>query len=284
MVTTSNPVDLHSHSTYSDGVLDPIDVAKRAANNQVKLWSLTDHDEVSGLDEAEKTATDLGMTFIPGVEISSSWGGKTVHIVGLGIDRHNQQLIDGLARIRNQRLGRGKKIAAKLEQLGVENAYEGAIKYASNPRLVSRTHFARYLLEAGYCENMQEVFNRYLGDDKPGNVRIHWSTLEEAVSWILAAGGRAVIAHPGRYTFNKMQADAFFDEFIQLGGTAIEVLTGSHRPEQCNYYADVARKYGFLASTGSDFHAPKESRIDLGGLPPLPDDLTPVWHDWFESA
>ncbi|NYT86183.1 PHP domain-containing protein [Pusillimonas harenae] len=273
-------VDLHCHSTISDGVLTPTEVAERAHANGVQLWALTDHDELSGLAQASAAANDLGMKFIPGVEISVTWAQHTVHIVGLGVDENNDLLNAGLTDIRSGRTVRAREMADRFEQIGIPDAYEGALPYAANPSLISRTHFARFLIERGYCDNMQMVFDKYLGDGKPVSVPMHWSTLEQAVSWILAAGGQAVVAHPGRYTYTPVQFDAFFSQFKDLGGAAIEVVTGSHTPDEYAIYAKVARQYGFLASCGSDFHSPKEGKLDLGTVPALPSGLTPIWHDW----
>ncbi|CAM5389160.1 3',5'-nucleoside bisphosphate phosphatase [Eoetvoesiella caeni] len=272
--------DLHCHSRISDGVLEPAVLAQRARDNGVQMWSLTDHDELSGLAEAGSAARALGMTFIPGVEVSATWAKQTVHVVGLNIDPDHPVLNQGLNGIRAGRIERAREMAQRLEALGIENSYEGALRYAGNPGLLSRTHFARYLVEQGACKTMQDVFNRYLGDGKPGYVRVHWSSLADAVSWIIQAGGRAVLAHPGRYLYTPVQFGALFDEFKQLGGEGIEVVTGSHSPDQYREYAGIAKRYGFLASRGSDFHAPAESRIDLGSMPPLAVDLKPVWHDW----
>lgn len=272
--------DLHCHSRISDGVLTPSELARRAADGGVQLWSLTDHDELSGLEQARATCLELGLAFVPGVEISATWAKRTVHIVGLNIDPKYEPLRQGLAAIRAGRVARARRIAQRLDDMGVPGSFEGAARYAANPELLSRTHFARFLMEQGYCETMQEVFDHYLGEGRTGNVRVDWARLEDAVNWIVGAGGCAVIAHPGRYTYDATQADAFFDDFKQMGGEGIEVVTGSHRPEQYQQYAQVARRYGFLASRGSDFHAPSESRIDLGSLPNLPAGLTPVWHDW----
>lgn len=280
MSLNSINADLHCHSRISDGVLTPSDLARRAAGNGVQLWSLTDHDELSGLQEAREECRQIGLPFITGVEISATWAGQTVHILGLNIDLDNEALNAGLASIRENRVGRARKIAEQLERMGVQGSYNGALRYAANPQSVSRTHFARFLLEKGYCTTMQEVFDRYLGDRKSGNVRVNWARLEHAVQWIVGAGGRAVIAHPGRYAYDATQMSAFLDVFRQLGGEGIEVVTGTHRPEQYREYAQVARHYGFVVSRGSDFHAPGESRIDLGCLPQLPSDLKPVWHDW----
>lgn len=273
-------VDLHCHSTISDGVLTPPEVAERAHANGVQLWALTDHDELSGLAQARAAASALNMQFIPGVEISVTWAQHTVHIVGLGVAEDNALLNAGLTDIRAGRTVRAREMADRLEQIGIPNAYEGALPYAANPALISRTHFARFLIEKGYCDNMQMVFDKYLGDGKPVSVPMHWSTLEQAVSWILAAGGRAVVAHPGRYNYTPVQADAFFSQFKDLGGSGIEVVTGSHTPDEYAEYAQVARHYGFLASSGSDFHSPKEGKLDLGRVPPLPSGLKPIWHDW----
>ncbi|TAL76637.1 MAG: PHP domain-containing protein [Burkholderiaceae bacterium] len=282
MTDTNHPlnVDLHCHSNVSDGVLGPDALARRAHDNGVQVWSLTDHDELSGLTDAGEAARALGMVFIPGVEISATWAGQTVHVVGLNINPEHSALRSGLAAIRADRLSRAGEMAQRLDVLGIQGAYDGALRYAGNPELISRTHFARFMVDRGVCTSMQDAFDRYLGGGKPAYVRVRWASLADAVSWILQAGGRAVLAHPGRYVYTATQFDALFDDFQQLGGQGIEVVTGSHRPAQYRQYADVARHYGFLASRGSDFHAPKESHVDLGGLPPLPAGLTPVWHDW----
>lgn len=274
-------VDLHCHSNVSDGVLAPAAVAAYARKGGVDAWALTDHDEIGGIKAARAKAEELGMRFVPGVEISVTWAGETVHLVGLQVDEDNATLVQGLAATRNGRDARGREIAAQLDQAGIPNAYEGALKYVGNPDLLSRTHFARYLCELGKCSNTSEVFRRYLTEGKPGYVPHRWATLEQAVDWILGAGGIPVIAHPGRYKFSATAEGVLFDEFRQLGGNAIEVVTGSHTPDQYQTYAETARRYGFLASRGTDFHAPGETRVEFALLPPLPAGLTPVWHDWF---
>lgn len=272
--------DLHCHSNVSDGVMAPAELAARAKANGVEYWALTDHDEVGGIAAARAAARDLGLPFMAGVEISITWAGKTVHIVGLGIDETNATLRAGLDSVRNGRLVRGREIAAQLAQAGIPGAFEGALKYADNPEMLGRTHFARFLVDAGVKPTVSAVFDNYLVEGKPGFVPHRWATLEESVSWIRAAGGRAVIAHPGRYPFTDLQLWALIDRFRELGGEGIEVVTGSHTPDQYQTFANVARRSGLLASRGSDFHGPGESRIDLGALPPLPASLTPVWHDW----
>lgn len=274
-------VDLHCHSNVSDGVLTPESVAKYAHGQAVDVWALTDHDEVGGIARARTVAQELGMRFVPGVEISITWANSTVHIVGLQIDEQNPMLVQGLAETRSGRDARGREIAAQLEKAGIPGAYEGALKYVGNPDLMSRTHFARYLVECGVADNTPDVFRKYLTEGKPGYVPHRWASLEQAVGWIRAAGGVAVIAHPGRYKISTTAEGALFDEFKDLGGAAIEVVTGSHTPDQYPQYAELARRYGFLASRGTDFHAPGENRIEFAQLPPLPGNLTPVWHDWF---
>ena len=272
--------DLHCHSNVSDGVLAPASLAARAKARGVDVWALTDHDEVGGIAEARAAAASLGLPFVPGVEISITWAGQTVHIVGLHVDERNPVLLAGLARTRSGRELRAREMAEQLAAAGIPDAYEGALAYAGNPDLISRTHFARYLIDRGVCRDVPSVFRSYLIEGKPGYVPHRWATLQQSVEWIRAAGGTAVIAHPGRYNFDAMAYDALFSEFRDLGGTAIEVITGSHTPDQYDEYARVAQRYGFLASRGSDFHGPGESRVDLGALPPLPSSVTPVWHDW----
>ena len=274
-------VDLHCHSNVSDGVLTPAAVAAYARKGGVDAWALTDHDEVGGIKAARAAAKEVGMRFVPGVEISVTWANQTVHLVGLHVDEDNPELLAGLAATRHGRDARGREIAAQLEAAGIPGAYEGALKYVGNPDLLSRTHFARYIVETGICDTTSEVFRKYLTEGKPGYVPHRWATLEEAMGWIRSAGGIPVIAHPGRYKFDATAEGALFDEFRQRGGNAIEVVTGSHTPDQYETYAEVARRYGFLASRGTDFHAPGESRVEFDALPPLPNSVTPIWHDWF---
>ena len=269
--------DLHCHSNVSDGLLAPADVARRAHAGGVTVWSLTDHDELGGQLEARNAAEALGMRYLAGVEISVTWAGRTLHVVGLGVDPVCSTLVEGLRATRNGRTARAQAIAAALDAVGIPGAYEGALRFVSNPDLISRTHFARFLVEKGFAASTADVFDRFLGEGKPGYVPHRWATLDNAVAWIGAAGGTAVIAHPGRYGYTPLEFDALFGAFVDLGGRAIEVVTGSHTPDQYREYADVARRFGFEASRGSDFHAPGEGRVELGALPPLPPDLTPVW-------
>lgn len=279
MSTFSNQsnVDLHCHSYVSDGVLAPAVVAQRAAGNGVQLWALTDHDELGGIAEARAAAKEVGLPFVAGVEISVTWAGDTVHIVGLGVDESNEQLRAGLAATRGGRDARAREMSDQLAAVGVPGAYEGARRYVDNPELISRTHFARYMVEQGVCTDVRDVFARYLSDGKPGFVPHRWAKLGDAVNWITQAGGVAVVAHPGRYGFDHVHQSAFLDEFIQAGGQGIEVVSGSHTVDQYREYATCARQYGLYASRGPDFHCPNESPADLGSLPPLPADLPAVW-------
>lgn len=272
--------DLHCHSTVSDGLLAPAELARRAHGNGVELWALTDHDEIGGLAEAGATAAEVGMRFVTGVEVSVSWGeDQTVHIVGLGFDPAFQPLVDGLARVRGGRDSRAARMAAELDKVGIHGAYEGALKYVGNPALISRSHFARYIVELGHAKDVKSVFDCWLAKGKPGYVSHPWASLEDAVGWILGAGGIAVIAHPGRYRLTRAELREMFGVFKDLGGRGIEVISGSHGEDEMREYARVAREFGFLASRASDFHGPGESWIDLGRLPPLPEDLTPVWSE-----
>jgi len=270
--------DLHCHSVISDGTLTPETLAERAKANGVHLWALTDHDELGGQKRAREAASALKIDYLAGVEISVTWMGETIHIVGLGIDAEHAGIIEGLRSTREGRGNRAKLMAEQLSKVGIEGAYQGALHFAGNHDLISRTHFARFLVEQGVCRNTEQVFKNYLIEGKPGYVPHQWASLDNAVKWIKAAGGVAVIAHPGRYSrLNAMQMDELYKHFKDVGGLAIEVITGSHSPDQYKTFAKIAQQYGFLASRGSDFHDPNESHIDLGNLPHLPDNLTPVW-------
>ena len=269
--------DLHCHSVVSDGTLTPEELAPRAAANGVELWALTDHDEIGGQHRAIAAAHAVGMAYLTGTEISVTFAGVTVHIVGLGFDPDDAALREGLAETRDGRIPRAREMAAQLAAVGIPGAYEGALKYVGNPQLVSRTHFARFLVEAGVCRDTPEVFRKYLTEGKPGYVPHRWAALGDAVRWITQAGGVAVIAHPARYKFTANEEYALFSEFKAHGGQGVEVVTGSHTAAEYVTYADMAREFGLAASRGSDFHGPEESYTDLGKLPFLPDTLTPVW-------
>ena len=269
--------DLHCHSVVSDGTLTPEALAARAKANGVQLWALTDHDEVGGQERAIASAKALDMKYLTGVEISITFAGKTVHIVGLGFDHTNTDLVQGLRNTRGGRAERAKEMSDGLAKVGIQGAFEGALKYAGNHELISRTHFARFLVETGVCKDTSEVFRKYLTENKPGFVPHRWASLENAVHWITGASGIAVIAHPARYGFTANEEYALFTEFKNHGGRGVEVITGSHSSADALQYADTALEFNLAASRGSDFHSPDESHTDLGTLPWLPGQLTPVW-------
>ena len=269
--------DLHSHSNLSDGTLSPEALAQRAHACGVELWALTDHDELAGQARAQAAALELGLGYLSGTEISVSFAGQTVHIVGLGFDAQDSALQQGLARTRAGRLERAHAMAHGLAKVGIEGAFEGAQRYVRNPDLIARTHFARFLVDSGVCSDMGAVFRRYLTEGHPGYVPHQWARLGDAVSWITQAGGVAVIAHPARYKFSPSAEYALFTEFIAHGGQGVEVMTGSHSHGEQLRYAETALEFDLLASRGSDFHDPVESRSDLGSLPDLPGKLRPVW-------
>jgi predicted metal-dependent phosphoesterase TrpH len=271
--------DLHCHSTYSDGLLKPADVARRAGVRGVDVLALTDHDETSGLAEARTAAREAGVRLIDGAELSVSWRDITLHVVALGIDPDCVALREGLEIIRRGRARRAQRMGEELAAVGIANAYAGAMKFVTSARLVSRTHFARFLVEAGHARDTRDVFRRYLVRGKPGYVAHQWATLAQAIGWIHAAGGQAVLAHPGRYEVHGKMRE-LLAEFRDTGGDAIEVVSGSHTPAQYTQFARYARVFGMLASSGSDFHGPGESWADLGDMPPLPAGVMPVWSDW----
>jgi len=272
--------DLHCHSTYSDGLLAPAAVVSRAAACGVDVLALTDHDEVAGLPEAQEAAKSAGITLVCGAELSVTWENITIHVVALGIDPRNATLTEGLEATRSGRSSRARRIADSLAAAGIPGAYAGAMKYVTSERLVSRTHFARYLVEAGHARAMKDVFKRYLTRGRPGYVAHSWATLPQAIDWIHAAGGQAVVAHPGRYDVSPTGMRRLLAEFRDLGGDAVEVLSSSHTPAQYAEFATHARVFGLRASCGSDWHGPDESWMELGALPELPAGVAPVWKDW----
>lgn len=277
--------DLHCHSTVSDGLLSPAELVMRAAERGVKSLALTDHDNVDGLAEAAQAASRCGIEFINGVEISVSWRSHTLHIVGLRIDPHHPELVAGLRGIRSGRRHRAELMAESLARSGIGGVLEGAYRYTANPDLIGRTHFARYLVEAGHCKDVASVFKRYLVKGKPGYVSHQWAELQDAINWIRAAGGIAVLAHPGRYTagrkaMGKSTLHELLQEFTAMGGQGIEVVTGSHTPPQYAEFGRYATEFGLWCSCGSDYHGPGESYRDLGHLPDLPLECKPIWEAW----
>ena len=257
--------------------MTPEALAERAKTNGVELWALTDHDEIGGQHRAMAAARAQGMRYLTGTEISVTFAGETVHIVGLGFDPDDAAMQQGLRATRGGREQRAREMSDGLAKVGIHGAYEGALKFVGNPELISRTHFARFLVESGVCKETSEVFRKYLTEGKPGYVAHRWASLRDAVSWITSAKGLAIIAHPARYKFTPNEEYALFTEFKAHGGRGVEVVTGSHTAAEALKYAETAKEFGLAASRGSDFHSPEESRTDLGSLPFLPGNLTPVW-------
>lgn len=268
--------DLHTHSTASDGTLSPTALVQRAREAGVGVLALTDHDTTEGLAEARVAAEGAGLSLVNGVEISVTWSGLTVHVLGLGVDDASPELGAGLAGLRTYRKWRAREIARRLEKAGVPDAFEGARRY-SNGRLIGRTHFARYLVERGHAGSVREVFKRYLVKGKPGHVAGQWAKLEDAVAWVRAAGGTAVIAHPARYRLTRTKLRRLFGEFRESGGEAIEVVSGSHSLDECHTMARHASDCGMLASAGSDYHGPENPYVEIGRLRPLPHGCRALW-------
>ncbi len=278
-----SPIDLHSHSTVSDGTLTPTQLVDHAFARGVRALALTDHDDLAGLEEGAIAAAAHGMAFIPGVEISVTWHRRTVHVVGLKVSPSHVPLSEGLQRIRAGRHTRAQEMAASLDRAGIAGSLEGAYRYAQCG-IISRSHFARYLVETGHAKDVGAVFKKFLVKGKPGYCEHQWATLEDAVGWIAGSGGIAVLAHPGRYDLGRVNMLTLLHEFRELGGTAVEVVTGSHTPEMVPHFAGLAHQFGLLSSAGSDYHGPGQTYLEMGRLPDLPHGCVPVWHDWPELA
>lgn len=266
--------DFHTHSTASDGSLTPAELVDAAADAGLQRLALTDHDTVAGLAQAADQARRRGIELIPGVEISTRWEGRTLHLVGLGIDPVHPALTDGLATLAELRRARAEKMASRLEKLGLAGV--GAAADALAAGTPTRTHFARALVAEGHAKDSQDAFKRLLKRGKPGFVASEWVPLADAVSWVHAAGGRAVLAHPHRYKLTGAWMRRLLSDFQALNGDAIEVVCGNTPPSQMQHLAGLARRFGFLASSGSDFHTPALRWHKLGQLPALPGDLISV--------
>jgi 3',5'-nucleoside bisphosphate phosphatase len=270
-------IDFHCHSEISDGLYPPREVVRLAAENEVDVLALTDHDSLGGLSDAREAAQDLGIQFVDGVEISVSWAAKTLHIVGVNIDPANIQLRAGLETIRSGRVKRAEKMAESLARVGIGGVLQGAMSFAVNPEMIGRTHFARCLVEQGHVKDVKSVFKKYLVPGKPGYVPHEWASLSDAVTWIRASGGIPVIAHPGRYDIGPNVMKRLLAEFKSAGGLGVEVVTSNHSKDQVERFAHLAVEYDLLASRGSDFHGDENGRVQLGKIPPLPIELKPVW-------
>jgi 3',5'-nucleoside bisphosphate phosphatase len=274
--------DLHSHSLASDGTLSPSALVARAAAAGVDVLALTDHDDTSGIAEACQAACHEGIELVPGVEISVTWANQTVHVLGLRIDPESSPLREGLAKLREFRDWRAEEMGRRLAKQGIDGGWERARELAQG-RIVSRTHFARFLVEQGHATDVRDVFKRFLKPNKPGYVTGEWAGLEEALGWIHGAGGQAVIAHPARYKMSATKRRKLLGEFAELGGDGLEVVSGSHSRGDNFSMAQLANKFGLLASAGSDYHGPEHPWVELGRLEKLPDGCKPIWSTWPDS-
>jgi hypothetical protein len=268
--------DLHCHSSYSDGELSPGDVVLRAVEQGVTTLALTDHDTLSGLAEAQQIAKQYELNFIPGIELSCLWNKKTFHILGLNVDANNAKLLAGTRQLKNIRYERAKEIANKLERNKIPGAFQ-AVQDSAGVGMITRPHFANFLIKQGHVSTMQSAFDRYLGQGKSAFVNTQWVELEDAVQWIKAAGGIAVLAHPMRYKLTASWLRRFLTAFKEMGGLGIEVVTGRSNPDEIRRTIHFAQQYELYGSVGSDFHSPKNQWVELGRLAPLPKNIKPVW-------
>jgi 3',5'-nucleoside bisphosphate phosphatase len=279
----SVPIDLHCHSTLSDGLLSPEELVAHAASKGVRVLALTDHDEVGGLVRARAAAAEHGITLVNGVEISVTWKKRTLHIVGLRIDANHPELIHTFQQVHAARDTRARQMADGLAKAGIAGAYEGAKHIAGNS-VMTRSHFAQFIVKQGHAKNIKSVFKKYMVKGKPGFVNHEWMSLEQAVTLIREAGGVAVLAHPGRYDLGFVNMHLLLHEFRSYGGIAIEVVTGSHQPPQFDQFAKLAHRFDLKASQGSDYHGPGLSFMEMGRLPALPANCVPIWQDWPEAS
>lgn len=271
-------IDLHSHSTFSDGVLSPASLIARAAANGVSVLALTDHDEVGGLAPAAQAAREAGLILIPGVEVSATWAGRTIHVLGLGIDPLDAQLLKGLAEQTASRLRRAIRISEGLGIAGIADAFPAAVKHATESGVPGRGHFARLIVERGHARDVKSAFSRFLAPGKVGFVAEEWATLQDVLTWIEGAGGCAVLAHPESYRLSTLQMHALLEQFKATGGDAIEYGAGSAKARERIWR--LARYFGLALSVGSDFHAPTPGAAELGEVPRLPDGARAVWQRW----
>ncbi|MFM9038899.1 MAG: PHP domain-containing protein [Betaproteobacteria bacterium] len=272
--------DLHCHSYHSDGVCSPQQLTAKAKAQAVELFALTDHDSVKGQQEAREAAESVQLPWLSGVEISVTWAGQTIHIVGLGFDPEHPALVAGLASIRSQRLARAQAIDQSLAKVGLEGALDAALSQVREAEQISRTHIARWIAARCGFSDLREVFARYLCDGKPGDIPQQWASLRDSTGWIQAAGGVAVLAHPARYRLSPLLQHCLIEEFREAGGLALETASGSHAQREVLHFSRLASQYRLRASAGSDFHAEKESRRGLGEVPTIADVVEPLWSKW----
>jgi predicted metal-dependent phosphoesterase TrpH len=270
-------IDLHCHSTASDGALTPTELVARAAEKKVTHLALTDHDTVRGFAEAHSAAKANNIVLIPGIELSCLWRSHTIHIVGLDFDIDNTDFLAALEQQNRNRWARAAMIAERLSKLAVPDLLERATA-ESGGDVPGRPHFAKVMVEAGVVKNVAQAFKRYLGSGKVGDVKAYWPELQEVVQWINSAGGLAVLAHPRKYQLTATKLRDLTADFRRAGGQAIEVSTSGQSSGDLGFLAELCVREKLLASQGSDFHFPGAPWCELGRIMKMPDGLEPVWH------
>lgn len=271
--------DLHCHSTASDGDFSPTELIKRAAKNAVTTLALTDHDTIDGLAEAKMCADELKITLINGIEISTQWEKQCLHIVGLNIEPQHESLQKIIHEAKIMRQQRAEKIAVKLEKKGISGAID-FVQKSPIDGMITRSHFAHFLVSQFHVSTLQEAFDRYLGDGKSAYVSTTWTPLETVIQAIRDAGGIPVVAHPLRYKLTTTRMKKMLTVFKNAGGLAMEIVTGRYNPDEMRILANYANQFELVGSVGSDFHSPENQWIDLGRLAPLPNSVKPVWELW----
>ncbi len=269
-------IDLHTHSTASDGSYSPRELVKLAAQAGITRLAITDHDTLDGLASAMASCEKHEVSLVNGIELSCRFGNRSLHIVGLDIDPENEELNNAVFQSQQIRIKRGRIIGQKLEKSGISNAYKSTCELAGS-NLIGRAHFARVLVEQGYAKNFKQVFKRYMTQGKPGYAAAQWMALETAINVIHAAGGLAVIAHPARYGLSRGQLRRLVEDFRDLSGDAIEVVSGKASPGEIENLARLAGEFSLAGSVGSDFHGPDKPWVKLGKLPQIPKHCVPVW-------
>jgi predicted metal-dependent phosphoesterase TrpH len=272
--------DLHCHSTCSDGALTPAEVVTKAHAQGVECLAITDHDTMEAYSLAKPIAEELDIDLISGVEFSCQWRGRSIHVVGLGVDVNSNTMIDAQKVMNERRLDRAHQIAERLTKLGVNNSFSAAVANAAGGQ-IGRPHFAKYLVDAGFVKNLNQAFKRYLGAGKPGDVKQQWPEFDEVVAWIRQSGGTAVIAHPLKYKLTRTKLREMCAYFQSCGGQGIEVISGGHQPSsETKDMCDIANRFGFYGSIGSDFHREGLAWQELGclGTPKLY--CEPIWSLW----
>jgi len=276
-------IDLHCHSTASDGALAPVDLVARAAEKGVTHLALTDHDTLSGLSEAAEAAWNAGIRLVSGIELSCLWKGRTIHVVGLDFAPDDPEFSRKVGKQVENRRARAAMIAERLQRLRVPDLLERATEKAGG-EVPGRPHFAEALIEAGVVRNAAQAFKRHLGAGKAGDVRAYWPELPEVVQWITEAGGIAVLAHPRKYKLTATKLRELTAEFRKAGGQGIEVSTSGQSSGDLGFLAELCRRNEMWASQGSDFHFPGAPWCELGNIMKMPDGLEPVWHHFREPV